>query len=78
MRAYLFILLTSVHDTMSSSTRSSDTITKIDPSMQKTIDTIRDVAMNATVGSAAFFSELLTPLPVCFSLAFQLLIVENG
>ena len=54
----LYTILTYVHDTMSSSihdnstSRSSDTITKIDPSIQKTIDTIRDVAKNMRETSA--------------------------
>ena len=53
----LYTIMTYVNDTMSSSmhdnsTRSSDPITKIDPSMQKTIDTIKDVAKNIREGSA--------------------------
>src|SRR5215831_6595826 len=40
----------SIHD--NSTSRSSGTITKIDPSMQKTIDTIRDVAKNMRDTSA--------------------------
>ncbi len=40
----------STHDYTSS--RDSDRITKIDPSTQKTIDTIRDVAKNIREGSA--------------------------